>query len=317
MGAKHSRQNLMSNEHYRRESTATQQTGTISSMRSRSVNSITIDGRSYHHDSHNTSILPRDELEQDRLNSQHFSLKALYGGNILPSVKNSLPANAKILDLGCGSGCWVMEMAVEHPYYQFIGVDMADMFPTTIRPENVKFELYNILNGLSYPDNSFDYIHMRLMITGLRSEEWPKVIAEIYRVLKPGGLVQLVESDFTEKTNIQVVETFNSEFRKALVELGLDPWIGSKLNSLLTEVKFDVIETDIKYLDYSSPLDPIAKEMLTNWRNAMISIKPLLAQRFKADNEKYKSIVDRYIEGVTQAGWKVKMWALCGQKPAI
>ncbi|KAI7901348.1 S-adenosyl-L-methionine-dependent methyltransferase [Cokeromyces recurvatus] len=315
MGIKQSRQNLVSNETYRRESTATQQTLTMNSIRSRSVNSIIIDGRHYYYDENNTSILPRDELEQDRLNSQHFSLKALYEGNILPSVKKLLPANAKVLDLGCGSGCWVMEMAVEHSDYQIIGIDVADMFPTTIRPENVKFELYNILNGLPYPDNSFDYIHMRLLITGLRSEDWPKTIAEIYRVLKPGGVVQLVESDFTEKADIQTVEIFNTEFRKALVELGLDPWIGSKLENLLTETNFDVIEINQKYLDYSLPLDPVAKEMLINWKGAMLSIKPILAQRLNADNEKYKTIVDNYIEGITQAGWKVKMWALCGQKP--
>lgn len=88
-------------------------------------------------------------------------------------------------------------MAIDYPQFKITGLDMADMFPTTIRPENVKFELHNILNGLPYPDQTFDYVHMRLLITGLRTEEWPIVIAEIHRVLKPGGLVQLVESDFT------------------------------------------------------------------------------------------------------------------------
>jgi ubiquinone/menaquinone biosynthesis C-methylase UbiE len=88
-------------------------------------------------------------------------------------------------------------MAIEYPDFQMTGLDMADMFPATIRPENVKFELHNVLDGLPYPDNSFDFIHMRLMIIALRSSEWPFVLNEIFRVLKPGGLVELVESDFT------------------------------------------------------------------------------------------------------------------------
>lgn len=88
-------------------------------------------------------------------------------------------------------------MAIEFPEYQVTGLDMADMFPTTIVPENVSFDLHNVLDGLPYPDNSFDFIHMRLMIVALRSTEWPFVLNEIFRVLKPGGLVQLVESDFT------------------------------------------------------------------------------------------------------------------------
>jgi ubiquinone/menaquinone biosynthesis C-methylase UbiE len=90
-------------------------------------------------------------------------------------------------------------MAIDHPEYHVTGVDMSDMFPTTIRPENVRFELHNIVHGLPFPDNSFDYVHMRLLIISLKTNEWPMVIAEIYRVLKPGGLVQLVESDFSVK----------------------------------------------------------------------------------------------------------------------
>jgi len=62
------------------------------------------------------------------------------------------------------------------------------------------------------------------------------------------------------------------------------------------------------------PLNPIAREMLTNWKSAMLSIKPLLAHRFGTNTDMYNSIVDRYIEGITQAGWKIKIWALCGQK---
>lgn len=88
-------------------------------------------------------------------------------------------------------------MAIEHPNAHVTGIDMADMFPTTIRPENVTFQLCNILDGLPYEDNTFDFVHMRQLIVALRAKEWPAVLNEIYRVLKPGGLVQLVESDFT------------------------------------------------------------------------------------------------------------------------
>ncbi|GAN04708.1 type 11 methyltransferase [Mucor ambiguus] len=312
MGARHSRQ---LNEQYRRESIQRQQqqqqhqqqTSTLNSNKSRSTNSITIHGRQYHLEEASTYTLPRDELEQDRLNSQHFSLKALYDGNILPSVKELLPSNAQVLDLGCGSGCWVMEMAIDFPQFKIIGLDMADMFPTTIRPENVKFELHNILNGLPYPDQTFDYVHMRLLITGLRTEEWPAVIAEIHRVLKPGGLVQLVESDFTASINNlmkQRVHKPNVVYRKkpmyrlsrhltknvihqAMMDIGQDPWIGPKLGSLLTQTDFNVLESNERYLDYSE---------------------------FGTNTDMYNSIVDRYIEGITQAGWKVKIWALCGQK---
>jgi hypothetical protein len=77
MGAKHSRQNMMMNNGERRESMRTVNTTNKaninqkhgSSSVSQSTNSVIIDGRQYHNVDTSTYCLPRDELEQDRLNS--------------------------------------------------------------------------------------------------------------------------------------------------------------------------------------------------------------------------------------------------------
>lgn len=87
-------------------------------------------------------------------------------------------------------------MAVNYPEHQFTGVDLSDMFPTTIRPENAQFELINVLGGLPFPDNSFDFVNMRFMMTAFCTTEWPMIIKEIYRVLKTDGVVELMENVF-------------------------------------------------------------------------------------------------------------------------
>lgn len=63
------------------------------------------------------------------------------------------------------------------------------------------------------------------------------------------------------------------------------------------------------------PLNPIEKEMCQNWKTAMLSIKPLVAHRVCQNTDLYPTIVDRYMEGINQANWKVKIWAVSGQKP--
>ncbi|KAI7857000.1 S-adenosyl-L-methionine-dependent methyltransferase [Circinella umbellata] len=268
-----------------------------SSNQSVSSPTVVIDGRIYHNIESSSYCLPRDEEEQDRLNSEHFAIKALFTSNILPYVEQRLPDDANILDLGCGSGSWVMEMAIEHPNARVTGIDMSDMFPAAIRPENVTFKLTNIIDGLPYDDNTFDFVHMRQLIVGLRATEWPNVITEIFRVLKPGGLVQLVESDFT-------------------VDRGQDPWIASKLEQLLSDRTFDDIHQETRTIEFGKEGDPIAGEMMWSWKSAMRSLKPFLADRLLKNPDEYNVVIERYFQECTHYHWHMKIWALCARKPS-
>lgn len=57
--------------------------------------------------------------------------------------------------------------------------------------------MQNILKGLSYPDNEFDYVHMRMMIYYFSPEELSQLLTEISRVLKPGGYYEIVDTSYT------------------------------------------------------------------------------------------------------------------------
>lgn len=84
-------------------------------------------------------------------------------------------------------------MATEHSHTQFIGVDKLPLFPQDIRPANVTFKEADVLAGLPFEDNSFDLIQMRLFLVTFNRTQYIESLNEIYRLLKPGGFVQLVE----------------------------------------------------------------------------------------------------------------------------
>ncbi|KAI8339541.1 S-adenosyl-L-methionine-dependent methyltransferase [Chlamydoabsidia padenii] len=287
MGTKHSKSIASSQD--------IQPTSREKSQHVQSSPSIMVDGRTYHDIGSSAYCLPRDELEQDRLNSQHFSLKVIFDGNILPIIASSLAPEAKILDVGCGSSTWCLEMALDYPRAEIRGLDMADMFPTTIRPQNVNFDLHNALEGLPYENNTFDLVHMRLLIAAWRKDEWGFLLKEIYRVLKPGGYVQLVESDFTER--------------------GHDPWIVEHFDTLLPEHGFDIEEKVLKMVNYGEPGNPISQEMLWNWKSAMKAMKPILARHLLRQPQDYERFIDRYIQECEQSGLFLQLAAFAGRKP--
>lgn len=81
-----------------------------------------------------------------------------------------------VLDSGCGPGSWTLELAHEFPLSRFHGVDISNVFvPDSKKPSNVEFTIGNIAKKLPYPDNTFDYIHQRLLMAGLTSEDWDNV----------------------------------------------------------------------------------------------------------------------------------------------
>lgn len=65
-------------------------------------------------------------------------------------------------------------MAKEFPNSKFHGVDISNFFPET-KPDNCEFVIGNLTETLPYEDNTFDYIHQRLLVFGLTKESWDLV----------------------------------------------------------------------------------------------------------------------------------------------
>lgn len=69
----------------------------------------------------------------------------------------------------------IVEMAAEFPKVSCLGVDLAPNWAG--RPEvpiNAKFEQCNAVEGIPYPDNTFDIVHSRLLVSGVcqSSAQW-------------------------------------------------------------------------------------------------------------------------------------------------
>jgi ubiquinone/menaquinone biosynthesis C-methylase UbiE len=111
------------------------------------------------------------------LDAQHYLVRFVFKGNY--NVPLDPEANLKILDVATGTGVWALEMAHEFPRAQVYGVDISAIFPATIKPSNCHFQLCNILDGLPFPDNYFDFIYQRLLVYALTPAQRKQVNAEV------------------------------------------------------------------------------------------------------------------------------------------
>ncbi|RIA89156.1 hypothetical protein C1645_694656, partial [Glomus cerebriforme] len=87
----------------------------------------------------------------------------------------------KILDVGCGPGTWLLDLATIYKSPSFFGIDLFPIYPTEIKPDNVEFKQGDVLKGLPYSDNTFDYVHQGNMLSIFTLEEWQIVIQELIR----------------------------------------------------------------------------------------------------------------------------------------
>lgn len=152
-------------------------------------------GRRYHAYREGEYVLPNDDQEQERLDLQHHIWRLLLGGRLytaaLPPPETS--PELRILDLGCGTGIWAIDMADEFPTTHVAGVDLSPIQPEWV-PNNCKFHVDDYEDEWTYqPDEKFDYIHGRAL-SGT-SSDWLRFYGRVMDNLKPGGLVEMQEYD--------------------------------------------------------------------------------------------------------------------------
>lgn len=169
------------------ESAYHSESGSTTTSVSSSIFSFTYaNGRRYHSDRFQRAdyFMPNDDSEQDRLDLYHHIFLTLLGGKLFTAP---LDNPQRVLDVGTGTGIWAIDFADENPQAEVIGTDVSPIQPSWV-PPNLKFEIDDMEETWTYPDNHFDYIHMRSLSGAFAN--WDAVLAQAYSKTAPGGYVE-------------------------------------------------------------------------------------------------------------------------------
>ncbi|HEU5347195.1 MAG TPA: class I SAM-dependent methyltransferase [Ktedonobacterales bacterium] len=178
----------------------------------------------------------------------HVMLRAALGANHLAPAT----APSYILDVACGSGRWVREMAEEFPSARVVGLDIAvpaesspatsGAFAASGQPPTYAFVQHNVLEPFTFVPASFDLTHMRQMISILPVAAWPQVVGEMVRVTAFGGWVELVEGDLLRNGG-PALEMIQRWALQIMLPHGLDPRISVQLADLLNTLSLTDVQT--------------------------------------------------------------------------
>ncbi|CAG8777769.1 1343_t:CDS:2, partial [Gigaspora rosea] len=145
----------------------------------------------------------------------------------------------------CGSASWSFDMATKYPLINVFGLDISPNQAVTIKPKNFTFIKANVLEGIPFEDDTFDYVFQRYLLGGYTKEKWPDAINEIVRVLKPGGFLEVMEPSMLHNVRPATKRLCETDM-ESMKQRGTDRFAAEKL---------------VKYMQDQGQLENIIKEI--------------------------------------------------------
>jgi ubiquinone/menaquinone biosynthesis C-methylase UbiE len=156
-----------------------------------------------------------------------------------------LHAGMRLLDGGCGPGSITLDLAEVIAPGEAVGIDLQPPQVERARAlaaergvSNVRFEVASLYQ-LPFPDHSFDAVFAHATLMHLRQPV--RALAELRRVLRPGGVVGIRDPDWGA-TLVTPTTPLLDHWRALRVRVrqhnGGDPYIGRQHRRLLREAGF-------------------------------------------------------------------------------
>ncbi|RMZ76799.1 hypothetical protein DV737_g4630, partial [Chaetothyriales sp. CBS 132003] len=223
-------------------------------------------GRRYGIDRGGEYLLPIDGVERERLDVMHTMLKTVRDSNakllhapntsLEPGSSASPPArHPRVMDLACGTGIWLLEMAETYPHAECHGFDINRMAPLHLLP-NIEIHCpVDIEQPWAEMAGEWDIIHLQLGLGAVK--DWGAIYSRVRKHLKPGtGWFEGVEIDWQPRSNDGTLSA-GSKLNRWWNEIAMRyQWLGYPINysnttaQALEKAKF----REIQSREYMIPL---------------------------------------------------------------
>ncbi len=232
---------------------------------------------------HNSYLInPEHTAEMARLLDQDHMLTANMGWWFPDHVEPEMLHT--VLDLACGPGGWVQEVAFAYPALQVTGVDISENMTAYARMQaqvqhldNAHFQVMDIKHALDFPDATFDYVNARFLVALMAPSDWVPLLQECWRICRAGGQICLTECDTAGLTTSPAFERMQelllgqamTRTGRTVVPGAVNATLTPMLGAFLRQAGWEQTGLQAHVLDYSAGTDLHA----SNYRNLVSAYK--------------------------------------------
>lgn len=268
------------------------------------------------------SVSQRKEVHLDAL--LHAYLLQVQGGRLHPE-HIALNTMQSVLDLGCGRGEWIFDLAKRYPKLRIYGIDsdeealrQAKVRRNTSSLRQVELRQMNLLQSLPIPDASIDFVHIRHVARYLKPEAWHPMIHEAVRVLRPGGWLNVVELELCEISSPACLALHRAMLQarakigRSLDVTGSTLGVAQRLYAMLLQAGLYDVGYDVFTVDVGAMSGNIAYHFLSEIVSRAFIVKPLVVQQGIVENAAFDALVAQAqveLQAPDLCGWAILLSA--------
>jgi ubiquinone/menaquinone biosynthesis C-methylase UbiE len=226
----------------------------------------------------------------------------------------SIPADARILDAGCGTGEISSRLATLFPQAQVLGVDIIDAHLERARARyaglaaRLAFEHQSVFE-LHEADRDFDLTVCRHVLHAIPHPE--AVLAELTRVTRPGGYLHLLPEDygmleFQSRNGLDPSDFWHAVPAQFGAATSTDLHIGRNVFSMLARMGLADIAVDYVVVDtIRTPRETFAS-IISAWRDGYVdSIGELTSVSRELATAYFETMIANIRDPLGYAAWMI------------